>query len=104
MLLVGEVIIESVDYICRDGADTPISPIQTKRLETPERCSSEPFRHISVSMDGYIPKSTLKGHKIHHYSDIQKFAQTPILHLLLLLLERKAHTIDLQADSYVNLI
>ena len=39
----NEGIIELVDSICRDGADTPISPIQKKRLETPKHCSSQPF-------------------------------------------------------------
>ena len=59
-----------VDSLCRDGTDTPISPIQTKQLETPECCCSKSFRHISVSTNGYIPDSTLKVRKIHRYSDV----------------------------------
>ena len=40
-------------------------------------------------MNGYIPDSTVKLRKIHCYSDndIQKFAKTAFLHLLLLLLQ-----------------
>ena len=64
----------------------PFSPIQKNSSKLTNSAVLSLFRHICVSTNGYIPDSTLKVRKIHHYSDIQKFAKTAFLHLLLLLL------------------
>ena len=45
-----------------------------------------PFRHITWPTSVSIHDKTLKGGKIHCYSDIREIAKTRFLHLLLLLL------------------
>ena len=61
-------IIESVDTICRDGADTPIS------------------RQTICSASAFIRYNTHKLSRIYSYSDFWKIVKTRIVHLPLLLL------------------
>ena len=57
---------ESVDSLCRDGADTPpSSPNVMKPLKTPERCSYKPFRYITWPTGVFIHDKILKIGKIN---------------------------------------
>ena len=80
------VIIESVDSICRDGADTPISLNKSNGSELPNADVLSLFRQTTCSASASIHYNTLKVRKIYSYSDSQKFVKTRIVHHLLLLL------------------
>ena len=79
-------IIESVDSICRDGADTPISLNKSNGSELPNADVLSLFRQTTCSASASIHYNTLKVRKIYSYSDSQKFVKTRIVHHLLLLL------------------
>ena len=44
---------ESIDSLCRDGADTPIVRVHTKALETLKRSRSKPFRAPSYPIPAF---------------------------------------------------
>ena len=89
-------IIESVDSICRDGADTPISLNKSNGSELPNADVLSLFRQTTCSASASIHYNTLKVRKIYSYSDSQKFVKTRIVHhLLLLLLQFKRPTAKL---------
>ena len=79
-------IIESVDSICRDGADTPISLNKSNGSELPNADVLSLFRQTTCSASASIHFNTLKVRKIYSYSDSRKFVKTRIVHHLLLLL------------------
>ena len=79
------VIIESVDSICRDGADTPIKP-KSNGSELPNADVLSLFRQATCSASASIHFNTLKVRKIYSYSESRKFVKTRIVHHLLLLL------------------
>ena len=79
-------IIESVDSICRDGADTPISLNKSNRSELPNADVLSLFRQTTCSVSASIHYNTLKVRKIYSYSESRKFVKTRIVHHLLLLL------------------
>ena len=79
-------IIESVDSICRDGADTPISLNKSNGSELPNADVLSPFRQTTCSESASIHFNTLKVLKIYSYSESRKFVKTRIVHHLLLLL------------------
>ena len=58
-------IIESVDSICRDGADTPIKPNKSNGSELSNAAAMSPFRHLTWTTSVSIHDKTLKGGKIH---------------------------------------
>ena len=60
-------IIELVDSICRDGADTPISLNKSNGSELPNALSAS------------IHYNTLKVHKVHRHSDSWKIVKLPIV-------------------------
>ena len=68
------IIIESVDSICRDGADTPIS------LNKSNGDILSLFRETTCSVSASIYYNTLKVLKIYGYSDSLKIAKRPIVH------------------------
>ena len=79
---------ESVDSLCRDGADTPLSLKKCNGSELSNAAAMSPFRHITWPTSVSIHDKTLKGGKIHRYNDMRDFAKTRFLpHLLLLLLQ-----------------
>ena len=78
--------LESVDSICRDGADTPISLNKSNGSELPNADVLSLFRQTTCSASASIHYNTLKVRKIYSYSDSQKFVKTRIVHHLLLLL------------------
>ena len=80
----GVNIIESVDSICRDGADTPISLNKSNGSELPNADVLSLFRQTTCSVSASIHYNTLKVRKIYSYSDSQKFVKTRIVHHLLL--------------------
>ena len=81
------IIRESVDSLCRDGADTPIKP-KCDGSELSNAGAISPFRNITWPTSVSIHDKTLKGGKIHRYNDMRDFAKTRFLqHLLLLLLQ-----------------
>ena len=73
-------IIESVDSICRDGTNTPISLNKStcNGSELPNADVLCLFRQTACSSIHY---NTLKVRKIHSYSDSRKIVNTPIVHL-----------------------
>ena len=79
-------IIESVDSICRDGADTPISLNKSNGSELPNADVLSLFRQTTCSESASIHFNTLKVLKIYSYSESRKFVKTRIVHHLLLLL------------------
>ena len=79
-------IIESVDSICRDGADTPISLNKSNGSELPNADVLSLFRQTTCSASASIHYNTLKVRKIYSYSDSRKFVKIRIVHHLLLLL------------------
>ena len=79
-------IIESVDSICRDGADTPISLNKSNGSELPNADVLSLFRQTTCSESASIHFNTLKVRKIYSYSESRKFVKTRIVHHLLLLL------------------
>ena len=85
-------IIESVDSICRDGADTPISLNKSNGSELPNADVLSLFRQTTCSASASIHYNTLKVRKIYSYSDSQKFVKTRIVHHLLLLLSNSVQT------------
>ena len=80
------VIIESVDSICRDGADTPISLNKNNGSELPNADVLSLFRQTTCSVSASIHYNTLKVRKIYNYTESRKFVKTRIVHHLLLLL------------------
>ena len=63
---------ESVDSLCRDGADRtrPFSKIEW--LRTPKRGSYKPFLDTyTYSTSDSVPAKTLKVRKIHSYNDLR---------------------------------
>ena len=79
-------IIESVDSICRDGADTPISLNKSNGSELPNADVLSLFRQTTCSKSASIHFNTLKVRKIYSYSESRKFVKIRIVHHLLLLL------------------
>ena len=79
-------IIELVDSICRDGADTPISLNKSNGSELPNADVLSLFRQTTCSVSASIHYNTLKVRKIYNYTESRKFVKTRIVHLLLLLL------------------
>ena len=69
---VGRLFRESVDSICRDGADTPVSLNKCNSLELPNVVVLSLFRQTTCSTSASIHCNTLKVCKIHSYSDSQK--------------------------------
>ena len=53
------------------------------------------FKHTTNSGSAYLHLNTLKLRKIHSCSDIRKIVKTPIVHLLLLLIQFKRPTAKL---------
>ena len=82
---VESIIIESVDSICRDGADTPISLNKSNGSELPNADILSLFRQTTCSESASIHFNTLKVRKIYSYSESRKFVKTRIVHHLLLL-------------------
>ena len=78
-------IIELVDSICRDGADTPISLNKSNGSELPNADVLSLFRQTTCSVSASIHYNTLKVRKIYSYSESRKFVKTRIVHHLLLL-------------------
>ena len=78
-------IIESVDSICRDGADTPISLNKSNGSELPNADVLSLFRQTTCSESASVHFNTLKVRKIYSYSESRKFVKTRIVHHLLLL-------------------
>ena len=74
-------IIESVDSICRDGADTPNSLNKSNGSELPNADILCLFRQTTCSASASIHYNTLK---IYSYSDSRKIVKTLVHHLLLL--------------------
>ena len=64
-------IIESVDSICRDGADTPISPYKSNGSELLNGCLSF-FRQTTCSASASIHYNALKVRKMYSYSNSRK--------------------------------
>ena len=85
-------IIESVDSICRDGADTPISLNKSNGSELPNADVLSLFRQTTCSESASIHFNTLKVRKIYSYSESRKFVKTRIVHHLLLLLSNSVQT------------
>ena len=86
-------IIESVDSICRDGTDTPISLNKSNGSELPNADVLSLFRQATCSESASIHFNTLKVRKIYSYSESQKFVKTRIVyHLLFLLLSNSVQT------------
>jgi len=54
IVIICSLIRESVDSLCRDGADTPIVRVLTKALETLERSCSKPFRAPSYPIPAIV--------------------------------------------------
>ena len=79
-------IIESVDSICRDGADTPISLNKSNGSELPNADVLCLFRQTTCSVSASVHYNTLKVRKIYNYTESWKFVKTRIVHHLLLLL------------------
>ena len=76
--IIGQrIIIESVDNICRDGADTP-----NNGSELPNADVLSLFRQTTCSASASIRYSTLKERKIYIYSEPRKIVKTRIVHLL----------------------
>ena len=69
---------ESVDSLCRDGANTPISLNIQNCSKLPNAAVISLFRHIIWSWSSSVPDNSLKVGKITRYSDTQKTAKTPI--------------------------
>ena len=69
---------ESVDSLCRDGADTPISLNIQNCSKLPNAAVISLFRHITWSRSSSVPDNSLKVGKITRYSDTRKTAKTPI--------------------------
>ena len=85
-------IIESVDSICRDGADTPISLNKSNGSELPNADVLRLFRQTTCSVSASIHYNILKVRKIYSYSESRKFVKTRIVHHLLLLLSNSVQT------------
>ena len=81
-------IIESVDSICRDGADTPISLNKSIGSELPNADVLSIFRQTTCSASASIHFNTLKVRKIYSYSssESRKFVKTRIVIIILILL------------------
>ena len=77
-------IIESVDSICRDGADTPINLNKSNGSELANADVLSLFRQTTCSASASIHFNTLKVRKIYSYSESRKFVKTQIVHHLLL--------------------
>ena len=69
---------ESVDSLCRDGADTPISLNMQNCSKLPNAAVISLFRHITWSWSSSVPDNSFKVGKITRYSDTRKTAKTPI--------------------------
>ena len=65
---------ESVDSLCRDGADTPISLNIQNCSKLPNAAVISFFRHITWSWSSSVPDNSLKVGKIICYSDTRKTA------------------------------
>ena len=76
-------IIESVDSICRDGADTLFKPKKSNVLELPNTDVLSLFRHTICAPSASVHYNT-QQHKIYSYSDRWKIKKMPIVHHLLL--------------------
>ena len=85
-------IIESVDSICRDGADTPISLNKSNGSELPNADVLSLFRQTTCSESASTHFNTLKVRKIYSYSESRKFVKTQIVHHHLLLLSNSVQT------------
>ena len=66
---------ESVDSLCRDGADMPISLNIQNCLKLQNVAVIRLFRHITWSRSSFVPDNSLK---IIRYSDTRKTAKMPI--------------------------
>ena len=71
-------IIESVDSLCRDGTDTPISLNIQNCSKLPNAAVISLFRHTTWSRSSSVPENSLKVGKIIRYTDTRKTAKTPI--------------------------
>ena len=69
---------ESVDSLCRDSADTPLSLNKSNGSELSNVAAISPFRHITWPTSVFIHDKKLKGDKIHRYSDIREIAKTVV--------------------------
>ena len=69
---------ESVDSLCRDGTDTPISLNKCNGSELSNAAAISTFRNITWPTSVSIHDKTLKGGKIHRYNDMHDIAKTPI--------------------------
>ena len=76
----GGVHIESVDSICRDGADMPISLNKWNGLEFSNKDVLSLFRQTTCSTSASIHCNTINVRKIHSYSDSWKIVKMPIIH------------------------
>ena len=66
---------ESVDSLCRDGADTPN---KCNGSELSNAAAISAFRSITWPTSVSIHNKTLKGGKIHRYNDMRDFAKNLI--------------------------
>ena len=71
---------ESVDSICRDGADMPISFDKSNGLGLPNAdVMSVSYQQPALRVLLYTITLALKVHKIHSYSDSQKIVKRSYL-------------------------
>jgi len=70
-----EVIRESVDPLCRDGADPPIVRVHRKAFLTHERSHSKPLCAPSYSIPAFLFKNTLQVAKQHPLTYYQETVQ-----------------------------
>ena len=70
-VILSILIIESVDSICRDGADMPISFNKSNGSELPNADILSLFRQNTCSESASIHFNTLKVRKIYSYMRLQ---------------------------------
>ena len=83
---------ESVDSLCRDGADMTCPLFQTEWLRTQMQQLQAIIDTYTYSTSGFVPTKTHKVHKIHNYNDLQKLPNRTFgffvhHHLILILLQ-----------------